>query len=70
MDFNGKIINGGATKIIRHKVKKDMFKIRTRSGREIKITEDHSIFTIGENVLYKEIKGSNVKLGDYIVTPK
>ena len=69
MDFNGKIISGGATKMIRHKVKKDMFKIRTRSGREIKITQDHSIFTIGENVLYKEIKGSNLKLGDYIVTP-
>jgi type IV secretory pathway ATPase VirB11/archaellum biosynthesis ATPase/intein/homing endonuclease len=39
----------------RHKVDKDIYQIKTASGRELEITEDHSIFTLQGSKL-KEIK--------------
>ena len=55
--------------VIRHKYSGKAYKIRLRSGRTIKVTEDHSLFKFeGGKVVC--IKGSDIKLGDLIVVPK
>ena len=46
MNINGKISLTKASKLIRHKVNKPIYKIITATGRTIKVTGDHSIFTI------------------------
>ena len=55
--------------VIRHKYSGKAYKIRLRSGRTIKVTEDHSLFKLeGGKVVC--VKGSDIKLGDLIVVPK
>ncbi len=66
---DGKIQFVKVNYLIRHFVKKPLYRIRTRTGREIRVTGDHSLFTIkGLNIV--EVKASNLKPGDYIVCPK
>ncbi len=66
---SGKIHYSKSTSLIRHKVNKPIFKLVTATGREIKITGDHSLFTIGEKIPFKEIKTKDLKEGSFIVTP-
>jgi len=58
---------GRAKYLIRHKVRKPIYKITTQSGREIKITGDHSIFRLDENFTLQEEKPSQLREGDFIV---
>lgn len=62
-----KVIFGKPTLLIRHKVYKPIYKIKTKSGREIKITVDHSIFALDESLDLKQVTPANLKVGDYIV---
>ena len=45
-----------------------MYKIITKRGREITITQDHSVFTL-ENEEIREIKGENLVIGSKIIIP-
>ena len=55
---------------IRHKVEKPIYEIETATGRKIKVTGDHSLFTIGEKKVLREIKTSNLTPGDFIAVPR
>jgi len=52
---NHKLRFARPTLLLKHKTKKNIYKITTATGRIIKVTEDHSLFTLGDNGL-KEIK--------------
>ncbi|MBA7647385.1 hypothetical protein ES703_55157 [subsurface metagenome] len=47
LDENGKIIWVKPSDYIKHKVKKDIYEILTGTGRKIKVTENHSLFSLG-----------------------
>jgi Intein splicing domain/DNA polymerase family B len=56
-------------RIIRHKVTKSKWKIKTKSGKEIIVTNDHSIIVFRNNQQI-EIKPKNILVGDKIICVK
>ena len=54
LDGKGKIIWVKPSNHIKHKVKKDIYEVLTASGRKIKVTKDHSLFTLGKDNLLQE----------------
>ncbi|RTZ68583.1 MAG: reverse gyrase, partial [Aquificaceae bacterium] len=67
VDRDFRVRFGKAKYLIRHKVRKPIYKITTQSGREIKITGDHSIFRLDENLNLQEVKPTQLREGDFIV---
>ncbi|MFB6208365.1 MAG: ATPase, T2SS/T4P/T4SS family [Candidatus Nanohaloarchaea archaeon] len=53
-----------------HDVEKPIYEIETRTGRKIKVTEDHSIFGMGETGSIEEVTPTDLDEGDHIVTPR
>ncbi len=70
MDKNGNVKLRRVTKMIRHKVNKPIYEIVTATGRTIKVTGDHSLFKLGESVIKEEVKASEIKEGDFLLTPR
>ncbi len=70
LDYDGKVVLADVSSFIRHKVEKEVFEIRTRTGREIKVTGDHSLFTLGEGGSIELVKANEIKKGRYLVTPR
>jgi len=60
----GYIVKRNIKKIIRHKTKKQIYKITTESGKEVFVTEDHSLIINREKKILN-LKTKNVKIGDY-----
>jgi len=56
-------------RIIRHKVTKDKWKLRTKSGKEVTVTNDHSMIVF-RNGLQIEVKPSEILKTDKILTLK
>ena len=69
VDKNGKVVLSTPSKFIRHKVSKPIYEIKTTSGRKIKVTEDHSLFTLDEKEIIKPIKSKEIKENDFIAVP-
>ncbi|KHO53749.1 MAG: hypothetical protein QT09_C0010G0012 [archaeon GW2011_AR18] len=65
-----KVIWAKPTRLIRHKVNKRIYEIRTRTGRIIKVTEDHSLFSLDENTEVSEIKPTALRKGSFIAVPR
>ncbi|MBU2522733.1 MAG: Flp pilus assembly complex ATPase component TadA [Nanoarchaeota archaeon] len=65
----GKVVLSKASKFIRHKVNKPIYEIRTTSGKKVKVTEDHSLFTLDEKKILRAIKSKELKEGDFIAIP-
>ena len=57
------------TSLIRHPGD-SMYEIETVSGRKVRVTKYHSVFTLGEDGLPKEVKVESLKKGDIIAIPK
>lgn len=55
--------------IWKHPVKKRGYVVQTTWGKEVKITEDHSLFTRNPNGLPQAIFGKDLKIGDEIAIP-
>ena len=66
---NNKVFYTNVKRIIRHKVTKNKWKLRTKSGKEIIVTNDHSMtaFRDGNKI---EIKPSVILLTDKILVLK
>src|SRR3989344_2580264 len=69
VDNKGKIIFATPSKFIRHKTSKSIYEVMTTSGKKIKVTEDHPLFTIDEKNIFKPIKSKNIKEGGFIAIP-
>ncbi|MBS3163298.1 Flp pilus assembly complex ATPase component TadA [Candidatus Woesearchaeota archaeon] len=70
MNKEGKIMPAKISKFIRHKVNKPVYKIITRTGREIKVTGDHSLLGLNPEAKISEIKVNEIKKGTFIATPR
>ncbi|MEK6946494.1 MAG: LAGLIDADG family homing endonuclease, partial [Nanoarchaeota archaeon] len=70
MDKQGKIKLSPVSKFIRHKVKKPVYKIETRTGRVIKVTGDHSLFGLDKEANIVEVKANDLKQGSHIAVPR
>lgn len=66
---DGKMVLKPISAIWKHKVTKKGFKVKTSWGKQVKITEDHSLFTHDEQGLPKPVFGSELKVGDHIAVP-
>jgi len=65
----GKIFLAPVSKFIRHKVNKRVYEVKTSTGREIKVTEDHSLFRLGKNII-EPVKAKELIIGDFIAAPR
>ncbi len=69
-DENGKVCISKVTGLIKHPLKSRILKVKTRSGREIKVTDYHSLFTLTKNGI-ESIQTSSLRQGEsYIAVPK
>ncbi|MEK6847968.1 MAG: ATPase, T2SS/T4P/T4SS family [Nanoarchaeota archaeon] len=56
---------------IKHTVKKDIYEVTTSTGRKIKVTKDHSLFSLGEDNRLREVKPTELKEGkSFIAVPR
>jgi DNA polymerase elongation subunit (family B) len=70
-DENDKKIKQGKVRFIyKHMVKKKMYRIKTKSGKFIDITADHSCMILDKNNKLQEIKPINLKKGDRTIIIK
>jgi len=69
MNNQGKLELVTPSSLIRHKVKKDLYEITLSSGKKIKVTGDHSLFSIMDNNI-TPIKCSGLKKGNFIASPR
>jgi type IV secretory pathway ATPase VirB11/archaellum biosynthesis ATPase/intein/homing endonuclease len=68
LDGNHRIKFVRPSKLIRHSVEKDVYKITTSTGRIVKVTADHSLFTWGEKGM-EEARPEGLK-GRFIAVPR
>ena len=69
-DKNGKIVLGKINGYIKHKMQGKLLKVKTRSGRTIRVTDYHSLFTRGKNGI-EAVKTSSLKANEStIAVPK
>ncbi len=55
--------------IVKHPYTGNIYTIETKSGRNVEITEGHSVFKLNKGKIV-EIQGDGLKKGDYIVIPR
>ncbi|MFA5484949.1 MAG: DNA polymerase domain-containing protein [Candidatus Pacearchaeota archaeon] len=65
---SGQLENKEIKYVMKHNVKKNMYKIKV-NGKEVICTEDHSII-IKRNGKYMDVKPKNIQKGDKIITKK
>ncbi|MFB6175466.1 MAG: ATPase, T2SS/T4P/T4SS family, partial [Candidatus Nanohalobium sp.] len=70
MDDSGNTRWSDASLFMRHDVEKPIYEIETRTGRKIKVTEDHSVFGMGSSGNIAEVKPTDLEEGDHLVTPR
>nr|WP_293073211.1 GDP-mannose 4,6-dehydratase [Okeania sp. SIO3B5] len=68
-DENSKTVIKPISAIWKHHVKKKGYQIKTVWGKQIKITEDHSLFTRDNNDQPRAVFGNELKVGDEIGVP-
>ncbi len=70
LNKEGKIVFIKPQRYIKHKVKKDIYEILTATGRKIKVTKDHSLFSLGNGGLI-EVKPPELKEREsFIAVPR
>jgi len=69
VDKKGKVKLAEPSKFIRHKTNKQVYEVITTSGKKIKVTEDHSLFTLDKKNIFKPIKCRDLKEGGFIAIP-
>lgn len=70
LDEKGKIIWVKPSKHIKHNVNKNIYEILTQTGRKVKVTQDHSLFTLRDSGL-EEVKPTDLKEKEsFIAVPR
>ncbi|HDK42745.1 MAG TPA: hypothetical protein ENG87_05155, partial [Candidatus Pacearchaeota archaeon] len=71
LDKNGKIKWVRPSDYIKHHSEKDIYEITTSTGRKIKVTQDHSLFSLGEDNSLVEIKPTELREREsFIAVPR
>ncbi len=69
-DENGKVKISKISGVIKHKNNSKILEIATNSGRHVRVTDYHSLFTLGKNGI-EDVKTSDLAAGkSYIAVPK
>lgn len=55
--------------VIRHSVADDLFEIKTKTGRTVKVTGSHSVFVMRSGEI-TDVKVKDLHIGDYLVAPQ
>ncbi|MDG6925924.1 MAG: Flp pilus assembly complex ATPase component TadA [Nitrososphaerota archaeon] len=69
-DSSGRVMWSDCTALIRHKVHKDFVKVRTRTGRTVEVTADHSLFSLDEAGELSNVSGRDISVGTFLVVPR
>jgi hypothetical protein len=69
-DKNNKMKLSKASNLVRERVKKDGYEIKTKFGRKVIVTGDHSLFIKSCDNKPKQIEARLLKKGDHIAIPK
>ncbi len=56
-------------RVSRHRRRSEIYEIRTRSGRTVKVTADHSVFTV-KNGEITVVPTSELRRGDWVIVPQ
>ncbi len=71
VDAKGKMVFVKPSAYVRHCVKKDIYEVTTATGRKVKVTQDHSLFTLGENNELQNVKPTElIKNVSHIAVPR
>jgi len=71
LDEKGKIKWAKPSDYIKHIVNKDIYEILTSTGRKIKVTKDHSLFSLGKDNELAEIKPTDLIEGkSFLAVPR
>jgi SpoVK/Ycf46/Vps4 family AAA+-type ATPase/intein/homing endonuclease len=69
-DEKGKVVINKVSDLIKHPLRSKILKIKTRSGREIRVTDYHSLFTLTKKGI-ESVKTSELKAGkSFVAVPK
>jgi UDP-glucuronate decarboxylase len=63
---DGRIVSAGAVSLIAHPTSQRCYEIRTRYGRSIRVTGDHSVFTEGPDGEPEAREANDLRVGDRI----
>ncbi len=66
---DGKIVTKKADTVYKGKTSQ-LIKIKTRTGREVKITPVHKLFRVNERLEIEEVESRFLNEGDYLATPR
>ncbi|MEK6829468.1 MAG: ATPase, T2SS/T4P/T4SS family [Nanoarchaeota archaeon] len=69
VDDEGKVVLTKPSKLIKHEVNKPIYEVITTSGKKINVTGDHSLFSLDEKKILREVKSKDLKKGDFIAVP-
>ena len=69
LNWDKNLYNGNVGRIIRHKVNKEKWQLKTKSGKIVECTNDHSliVFRNGEKI---SVKPYEIQKGDKVLTIK
>src|SRR3989344_2415798 len=65
----GKLELRKPSSLIRHKISKPLYTITTTSGKQIRVTGDHSLFSLVDNNI-AAVKCADLQVGDFLATPR
>ena len=68
--FNGRKIEEKVVQQVYKGRSEEMVEVKTRSGRIVRLTPAHRLFTIDENLRVVEKESATLAPGDYLVTPR
>ncbi len=71
LNEKNKIVFVKPSSYIKHLVKKDIYEIITSTGRKIRVTKDHSLFSLNKNNLLEQVKPTELKENkSFIAVPR
>lgn len=65
--YNMEPVLSGVEAVMRHKTKKKLYRITTANGKQVTVTEDHSLMVDRDGFL-QEVKPNDLQEGDNIIT--
>jgi len=68
-DSNLRVRLSKVSACVRHKAPNTLYRIKTRSGREVTTTADHSVFTISDGIV-RPIAVRDLNAGDFLAIPR
>ncbi len=58
------------SRVIKHRQNNEIYEIKLQSGRKIKVTGCHSLFSLDSNLKVQQTEARELKMGDYLIAPK